>query len=113
MSNEPTDKRGDLTRRKFISTSLTGLAAAGIAGVSPGLAAAQEGGEAPAEAKAAEEVFVVERAARNLPDVKTLRASYLNIRDLLGYDTVLMSLDSLQVIEGILGSAADASEPKA
>ena len=72
----------------------------------------------------ADEAFVVERSARNLPDVKTLRASYLNIRDLLGYDTVLMSLDSLQVIEGILGSAnqlpvpasessADVPEPKA
>ena len=47
----------------------------------------------------------MERSARNLPDVKTLRASYLNIRDLLGYDTVLMSLDSLQVIEGILAVA--------
>jgi predicted aldo/keto reductase-like oxidoreductase len=55
MSNEPTDKRGDLTRRKFISTSLTGLAAAGIAGVSPGLAAAQEGGKAEGAAKTADE----------------------------------------------------------
>jgi len=55
-----------------------------------------------------DEAFAVERSARNLPDVKTLRASYLNIRDLLGYDTVLLSLDSLRVIEGILGSAADA-----
>jgi large subunit ribosomal protein L4 len=54
---------------------------------------------------AGDAVYAVERAARNLPDVKTLRASYLNIRDLLGYDTVLLSLGSLQVIEGILGSA--------
>ena len=44
----------------------------------------------------------VERAARNLPDVKTLRASYLNIRDLLGYDTLLIPLESLKVIESIL-----------
>ena len=48
----------------------------------------------------------VERAARNLPDVKALRASYLNVRDLLGYDTLLIPLDSLQVIEGILGAVA-------
>ncbi len=46
---------------------------------------------------------LVEKSARNLPQVKMLRASYLNIRDLLGYDHVLMSLGALQVIESILG----------
>jgi large subunit ribosomal protein L4 len=45
----------------------------------------------------------VEKSARNIPNVKTLRANYLNIRDLLGYDTVLIPLDSLDVILGILG----------
>jgi large subunit ribosomal protein L4 len=60
----------------------------------------------------ADEAAVVEHSARNLPDVKTLRASYLNIRDLLGHDVVLMSLDSLQVIQGILGTE-EASAPKA
>ena len=45
----------------------------------------------------------VERSARNLPDVKTLRAAYLNVRDLLGYDTLVMPQGSLEVIEGILG----------
>ncbi len=45
----------------------------------------------------------VELSARNLPEVKTLRANYLNVRDLLGYDTVLLPLASLQVIEQILG----------
>lgn len=65
------------------------------------------------DAAAADAALAVERSSRNLPDVRTLRASYLNIRDLLGYDTVLLSLDSLQVIEGILGSAAEAPEPKA
>jgi large subunit ribosomal protein L4 len=54
----------------------------------------------------ADEAATVERAARNLPDVNTVRASYLNIRDLLGHDTVLMSLDSLQIIEGILGAVS-------
>jgi large subunit ribosomal protein L4 len=44
----------------------------------------------------------VENSARNLPDVKTLRASYLNIRDLLGYDTLLVPQRSLEVIAGIL-----------
>jgi large subunit ribosomal protein L4 len=46
---------------------------------------------------------VVEKSARNIPNVKTLRASYLNIRDLLGYDTLLIPLDSLDVILAILG----------
>jgi large subunit ribosomal protein L4 len=46
---------------------------------------------------------MLEKSARNLPQVKTLRASYLNIRDLLGCDHVLMPLGALQVIEGILG----------
>ena len=45
----------------------------------------------------------VERSARNLADVKTLRAAYLNVRDLLGYDTLLIPHGSLKVIEGILG----------
>jgi large subunit ribosomal protein L4 len=63
----------------------------------------------------ADEASVVERSAHNLPDVKTVRASYLNVRDLLGYDTVLMSLDSLHVIEGILGApkSAEVPSPKA
>lgn len=46
---------------------------------------------------------VVEKSVRNLPQVKTLRANYLNIRDLLGYDHVLMPLSALQVVESILG----------
>jgi large subunit ribosomal protein L4 len=43
------------------------------------------------------------RSVRNLPDVRTLVAQYLNVRDLLQYDYILMPLDSLSVIEGILG----------
>jgi large subunit ribosomal protein L4 len=45
----------------------------------------------------------VEKSARNLPQVKTLRASYLNIRDLLGYDQLVVPLEALQVIESIVG----------
>jgi large subunit ribosomal protein L4 len=45
----------------------------------------------------------VEKSARNLPQVRTLRASYLNIRDLFGYDHLLMPVDALQVVESILG----------
>jgi large subunit ribosomal protein L4 len=45
----------------------------------------------------------VEKSARNIPDAKTLRASYLNVRDLLNYDYLVMPLAALEVIEGILG----------
>ena len=45
----------------------------------------------------------VEKSVRNIPDVKTLRANYLNVRDLLNYDYLVMPLASLEVIEGILG----------
>jgi large subunit ribosomal protein L4 len=45
----------------------------------------------------------IERSANNLPDVKTLRASYLNVRDLLKYDYVILPTDALAVVEEILG----------
>ncbi|MFB0534251.1 MAG: 50S ribosomal protein L4 [Anaerolineae bacterium] len=45
----------------------------------------------------------VEKSANNLPYVKTLRAQYLNIRDILGYDYLIMPLEALKVIETILG----------
>jgi large subunit ribosomal protein L4 len=45
----------------------------------------------------------VEMSARNLPDMKTLRASYLNIRDLLGYNKIMMPLAALDVINDFLG----------
>jgi large subunit ribosomal protein L4 len=45
----------------------------------------------------------VEKSARNLPDIKTLRANYLNIRDLLGHNFIIMPKDVLSVIEGFLG----------
>jgi large subunit ribosomal protein L4 len=44
----------------------------------------------------------VEKSVRNLPDVKYLRAQYLNIRDLFGYETVVMPKGALEVIERIL-----------
>jgi large subunit ribosomal protein L4 len=44
----------------------------------------------------------VEKSARNVPNVKLLLANYMNIRDLLGYDKVLIPMDSLDVIQSIL-----------
>jgi len=45
----------------------------------------------------------VEKSIHNLADVTCLRANYLNVRDLLGHDYVVMPKASLDVIEGILG----------
>jgi large subunit ribosomal protein L4 len=46
----------------------------------------------------------VEKSIRNLPSAKTLSAEYLNVRDLLGYDRVIMPLDVLDMIQGYLGA---------
>lgn len=45
----------------------------------------------------------IERSANNLSDVTILRANYLNVRDLLKYDYVIMPTDALAVVEEILG----------
>ncbi|MBK8985204.1 MAG: 50S ribosomal protein L4 [Chloroflexi bacterium] len=45
----------------------------------------------------------VELSARNLPEIKALRATYLNIRDLLGYNKLVMPLAALDVINSFLG----------
>jgi large subunit ribosomal protein L4 len=45
----------------------------------------------------------LQKSAANIPDVKTLRANYLNVRDLLGYDFVVMPLSAVKTIEGYLG----------
>ena len=45
----------------------------------------------------------VQRAGRNLPVFKTLLANYLNIRDLLSYDKLILQVDSIKAIESVLG----------
>lgn len=45
----------------------------------------------------------VEHSISNLNDARYLRASYLNIRDLLQYDRVVVPLDALDVIKSIWG----------
>jgi large subunit ribosomal protein L4 len=45
----------------------------------------------------------VERSVRNLEDARYLRVNYLNIRDLLKFDKVIVPLDALEVIQGIWG----------
>ncbi len=44
----------------------------------------------------------IEKSARNLVDVKTLPAGYLNIRDLLGYEKILMPVASLEMVMSFL-----------
>jgi len=45
----------------------------------------------------------VEKSLRNMSHAKYLRANYLNIRDLLGYDKVILPLGALEVIQSYLG----------
>ena len=45
----------------------------------------------------------IARAANNIPDLKLLIANYMNIRDLLGFDKVIIQKDALDVIESYLG----------
>jgi large subunit ribosomal protein L4 len=45
---------------------------------------------------------VVEAGIRNLPRAFSLRASYMNVRDLLTYDRVIIPLAALDVIKGLL-----------
>ena len=45
----------------------------------------------------------VMRSADNLSDAKVLLASYLNIRDLLGYDKVILPLKALDALSAHLG----------
>ncbi len=47
---------------------------------------------------------ILEKSARNLSDVKTLRASYLNIRDLLGFEKILMTLAALDVVNELFAA---------
>ncbi len=45
----------------------------------------------------------VEGSTSNIPSAKTLRANYLNIRDLLSYDKIVMPMDALEVVRSWLG----------
>jgi large subunit ribosomal protein L4 len=45
---------------------------------------------------------MVARSTNNLPDAKFLMANYLNIRDLLGYDKLVMPLKALDALKSFL-----------
>lgn len=55
---------------------------------------------------------LLDRATRNLQNLKTVHASYLNVYDLLNADVVVMSKKSLEIINEWLGKAADAAPAK-
>ncbi len=42
-------------------------------------------------------------SAKNLATLKVLNANYLNVRDLLGYDKIVLPVEALDVISGYLG----------
>ncbi|MFN2120379.1 MAG: 50S ribosomal protein L4 [Anaerolineales bacterium] len=45
------------------------------------------------------------RAGGNIPDSKILLASYVNVRDLLGFDKIIMPLQTVDVLSAHLGKA--------
>lgn len=45
----------------------------------------------------------VAQSVRNIPDAKTILANYVNIRDILKYDKVILPLPALDVLESYLG----------
>jgi large subunit ribosomal protein L4 len=45
---------------------------------------------------------MISRSTNNLPDARLLMASYLNIRDVLGYDKLVMPLKALDVLKSFL-----------
>jgi large subunit ribosomal protein L4 len=45
---------------------------------------------------------MVARSTNNLPDAKLLMANYLNIRDVFGYEKLVMPLQALDVLKAIL-----------
>jgi len=43
------------------------------------------------------------RSTNNIPDAKVLNANYLNVRDLMVFDKVIMPIDALELIKANLG----------
>jgi len=55
----------------------------------------------------------VEGSTSNIPSAKTLRANYLNIRDLLSYDKIVIPMDALEVVRNWLGDEASIDRDEA
>jgi large subunit ribosomal protein L4 len=52
----------------------------------------------------------VDRSVRNLPTVKLLQPGYLNVRDLLGYDVLVLAKDAVELVESWLGRESVATD---
>jgi large subunit ribosomal protein L4 len=57
------------------------------------------------------EARVVSQASGNLQDVRTLNAGYLNVRDLLKYERLIVMSEAVAAIEAQLALPADRREP--
>ena len=61
----------------------------------------------PDQVEGKEEQYTqIVKATKNLTVAKTLNTRYLNIRDLLKYDRLLISMDSIDIIQSWLGEEA-------
>jgi large subunit ribosomal protein L4 len=58
----------------------------------------------------AEKSLPVWKSAGNLPDVKTLLCGYINVRDLMSHDTLLLTQDALSAIEAWLSADVAVAE---
>jgi large subunit ribosomal protein L4 len=58
-----------------------------------------------------DQIEAIERASGNLQQVRTILASYLNVRDVLKFERLLVTKDAIPVIEGILALPEDRREP--
>lgn len=50
---------------------------------------------------------VVERSTRNLATMKPLNARYVNVRDVLGHDKIVVPLNALEVLRSYLGKESE------
>jgi len=58
-----------------------------------------------------EKIEGVERAAGNLKHIKTIRAGYVNVRDVLKYERLIVSREAIEAIEAFLALPEDKREP--
>jgi large subunit ribosomal protein L4 len=55
----------------------------------------------------------LDRSVRNLEKVKLLQPGYLNVRDLLGYDVLVMVKDAVEAVQSWLSTGAGAADDAA
>jgi len=58
-----------------------------------------------------EDAESVKRGAGNLPDVETIHAAYLNVRDVLKYDRLIITREAIATIEELWALDPDKREP--